>query len=150
MYVPVGRGSDGNSLSTNAEREDLRRVNPRSGAPGWRVRSDKEVCASNDSLCRCTSDLPRLFGDATETAFRSWVAVSCHEPGVGEHPGHHKDGANNKHRAATPTVHEEKSRNGHQDVDDVLNGTGDEVDVAGKTCHSEDVCDVVHHDVHTR
>lgn len=118
-------------------------VDPRGRTPGRRVRGNEKVCAGNDSPRRCAANLPRLLGNVTETTRRSGLTVGSHKTSVGEHPGHHEDGTDDEHRAATPTVHEEESGNGHQDVDDVLDGTGDKVDVTGETSHTEDVCDVV-------
>jgi hypothetical protein len=57
----------------------------------------------------------------------------CHEAGVGEHPGCHENGTDDEHGTTTPAVHVDESRNCHEDVDNILNGGSDEVDVASET-----------------
>jgi hypothetical protein len=67
------------------------------------------------------------------------VAVASHETSIREHPDGHKDGAEDKHRATAPAIHIDECGNGHQDVDDILNGGGNQVDVPGKSSHSKNV-----------
>ena len=74
---------------------------------------------------RCARDFPALLGYVVYSAFGRCVAVCCHEPGVGEHPDCHEDGADDEHGAPAPAVHVDESGDGHDDVDDVLDGGGD-------------------------
>lgn len=54
------------------------------------------------------------------------VAVGFQEPAVGEHPGHHAQGAEQEGRAPAPAVDEEEGRDREDDVDYVLDARGHE------------------------
>lgn len=47
---PVRRGSESDSLASDAERIELWGIDPRDGSPSWRVRGNEEVAASDDSF----------------------------------------------------------------------------------------------------
>ena len=76
------------------------------------------------------------------------MAVSGKNTGVGKQPGGHESSTNEQCRAASPAIDEEESGNGHRNVDDILNGGGEQQVVATKTSHGKDVTNVVHHDIH--
>lgn len=62
----------------------------------------------------------------------------------------HETETTQQERATTPLVDPEDGGDGESDVENVVDGVGDEVDPAtGETGTFEDVDDVVHHDVHT-
>lgn len=73
----------------------------------------------------CAGDFPALLCYVVHSALGCCVAVGCHESGVGEHPDCHEDGADDEHGAATPAIHVNESGDGHDNVDDVLDGGGD-------------------------
>lgn len=64
------------------------------------------------------------------------------QSGVHEQPGHHEKSANQEGRATTPTIDEQKSRDGHDYIDDELNG-GWEKNIATQASHGENVGDIV-------
>lgn len=71
------------------------------------------------------------------------------EAGVHKHPRAH-EGRTDEHRlSATPSISPEQSGDGHEDIDDVLNGGSKQVGVASVAGHGKDVGNVVHHDIHT-
>lgn len=140
---PVGRGGERSTLAAKAEREQLRRVSPRDGTPGRRKRGDEEVGDGDKSLGGSARDEHRLGQVSTDTVGLG-NTVDSKKTGSSEHPQCHEHGSNEKSRAATPLVHPDKSRNGHEDVDDVGNGGGEEVGLAGVASHGEDGGDVVH------
>lgn len=78
------------------------------------------------------------------------MTVRGHYSCITEHPNRHEYSAKNEHGTTSPTVHEEQRRNGHAYVDHILNGTGNEVDIARETSHAENICNIIHHDVHSR
>ncbi len=84
-----------------------------------------------------------MLSNVTETTWGRGLAVGGHEAGVGKHPRHHENGANDEHGSASPAVHEEQSGDGHENVDDVLDRAGDEVDVSPESSHAKHVSDVV-------
>ena len=130
--------------------EELRRVDPRDRTPGWRVRSDEEVGAGDDGLGSGTADLDTGLFNAVHTAWAGIGAVSGQNAGVGEKPDGHEGRTGEESGAATDAVDPDQSRDGHDHVDDVLNGRGDKQGVAAQTGHGEDVGDVVHHNIHAR
>lgn len=67
------------------------------------------------------------------------MAVGGHETGVGEHPGGHEGGTDQERPTATPAVNEDERKDGHDDVDDILDGGGNKVVVALESGHTEDV-----------
>ena len=73
------------------------------------------------------------------------MAVRFEETGICEHPGHHTNGAEEKGGAAAPAVDVEEGRDGHNNVDYVLDGGGNKEVVSGEAGHSEDVGYVVHY-----
>lgn len=70
------------------------------------------------------------------------MTVRSHQTGVGKHPDGHEKRAVDEHGAPTPAIHVDERRDGHADVDDVLDAGCDEVDVTAKSSHAEDVCNV--------
>lgn len=73
----------------------------------------------------------------------------AHETTDEEEPKSHEDGADQEDGATTPTIDEENGRDGHEDVEDVLDGGGLEVSVlASDSGTLEDEDNVVHGDVH--
>ena len=118
---PVGRCGEGDGLSTNAEWIEFGRVDPGDRTPGGRIRSDEEVGAGNDGLRRCASDRHRLGGRAE--LLEIWCyRVVAEKGGVHDEPGHHQEGTNKHGRTATPSVDPEKGWDGHDNIDDELNG----------------------------
>lgn len=61
---------------------------------------------------------------------------------VDEQPGHHEESADQEGRTTTPTINEQESGHGHDDVDNELNGRWQK-HVATKACHREDIGNVV-------
>lgn len=140
---PVSRGGHGDTLASETEREQLRGVGPGDGTPGGRKGSHKEIGAGDETLGRGTGDTHRLGSNVVDTAGNDFT-VGGENTGVGVHPQSHKHGTNEKRGTATPFVDPEQGRNGHEDVDDVLDGRGEQVGVAAVTSHGEDVGNVVH------
>ena len=146
---PVGRGGERDGLAAHAERVEFGRVDPGDGAPGGGVGGDEEVGAGDDGFGRGAADGPGGFGGVVHTVGAGVVAVGFQEPTVGEHPGHHGQGADYEGGTTGPAVDEEEGGDGEDDVDDVLDARGDEEVVPFEAGHGEDVGDIVHHDVHS-
>ena len=146
---PVGRGGERDGLAAHAQRVEFRRVDPGDGAPGGRVGGDEEVGAGDDGFGGGPADGPGGFGRVVDAVGAGVVAVGLEEATVGEHPGHHAQGAEEEGGAPAPAVDEEEGRDGEEDVDDVLDARGDEERVAGEAGHGEDISNVVHHHVHS-
>ena len=144
---PVGRGAKRDGLSTNAERVEFWWIDPRDWAPGWCVRGNEEVGACNDSRGWVTGDGHRL-SCVVELARGRRHGVVSEERSIDDEPSHHQEGTDKQGRTTTPSVDPEKSWNGHNHVNDELDGRGQQ-DVAAEAGHGEDVGDVVHHDVHS-
>lgn len=144
---PVGRGSQRDSLSTDAEGVEFWWVDPGYWAPGGCERGNEEVGARNDGLGWSAGDGHGL-GGVVELALVWRHRVVAKQGGVNDEPGHHQEGTDKQGRTTTPTVDKDQSWDGHNHVDDELNGRREQ-DVATEACHREDVGDVVHHDVHS-
>ena len=145
---PVSGGRKSHTLTTEAEREQLWGISPGNGTPGRSERGDEEICAGNESLGGSASDLHGLSGNMVDTAGNNFTLGSKNTR-VGKHPDGHKKGADHECRTTTPAINEEKSRDSHEHIDDVLNRGGEESSVSSVTGHLENVGNVVHHDVHT-
>ena len=76
------------------------------------------------------------------------MTVAAKQAGVGEEPDSHESGADEEGGAAAPAVDVEECWNSHDDVDNILDGGGNEERGAGEAGHGEDVGDVIHHHVH--
>jgi hypothetical protein len=139
---PICGCGERDCLAADTEREEFGRVDPRDRAPGGGVGRDEEVGAGDDGAPGGAADLPGFFRDATNATGWGCLAVAGHEACVGVHPDGHEGGADEERPASTPSVDEDEGKDGHEDVDDVLDGGGDEVGGAGQTCHAEDVGDV--------
>lgn len=55
------------------------------------------------------------------------MAVNGHQSSVGVHPGCHEEGTGDEGNAASPAIDEDEGENGHEYVDDVLDGRSDKV-----------------------
>ena len=128
---PVCGYGERDCLAADAEGEEFGWVDPRDGALGWGVGGDEEVCAGDDSAARGAADLPGFFWDAAHATGWGGFTVAGHETCVGVHLDGHEGGADEKRPAATPSVNEDEGEYGHEDIDDVLGGGGDEVCGAG-------------------
>lgn len=143
---PVAGSRDRVALSTQTVTEEFGNVDPRDWTPCWRERSNKQVRAGDHSLGGGTLNPPADDGVARVTPV---VTVRGHETGDGEKPDGHQGGTNEQSRATAPSVDVKKGRDGHDDVDDVLDTVRDKSNVAGDTCHLENVGEVIHHYVHS-
>jgi hypothetical protein len=84
-------------------------------------------------------DFCRGFLGTTNT-FRARIgAVDCEYTSVGEQPNHHESSTDEKQGTTAHTVDEEHAGNGHDNVDDVLNGRRDEEVVSRQTGHFKDI-----------
>lgn len=145
---PVGGGGERNGLTADTERVQLGWVDPGHGAPGWCVGCDEEVCAGNQGLGGGSAQAHGFLGGTVDTAGNN-NTVAGHQTGVGIHPDHHKGGTDEQSRTTAPAVNPDQSGDSGDHVDDVLDGGSKESSVTGVASHAEDICDVVHHDVHT-
>lgn len=50
------------------------------------------------------------------------MSIMSHEASVDEEPERHKEGSNQQWQSAAPPIDEEQGKNGHEDVDDILDG----------------------------
>jgi len=145
---PVPRRSERDGFPAHAQRVQFGGVDPRHGAPGGRVGGYEEVAAGDEALGGGAGDGPRCFGGfAADAAGAGVVAVGFEDAGVGEEPGHHEGGADEEGGAAAPAVDVEEGGDGHDDVDDVLDGGGEEEVVLREAGHGEDEGDVVHYTI---
>lgn len=140
---PVSRGGHGDTLASETEREQLRGVGPGDGTPGGRKRGHEEIRAGDEALGGSTRHTHGLGGNVVDTAGND-LTIGGENTGVGVHPEGHEDGTNKERRTATPSVDPEQGRDGHEDVDDVLDGRGEQVGIATVAGHGEDVGNVVH------
>ena len=76
-----------------------------------------------------------------ETPWWCRLAVCGEKTSVDPEPGHHEGTANKQWPASSPSVNEDQGKDGHEDVDDVLNGRGDEVGVTCESSHAEHIGD---------
>lgn len=76
------------------------------------------------------------------------MAVAAKQAGIGEEPDSHEGSADEEGGAAAPAIDVEERWDSHDDIDNILDGGGDEERGAGEAGHGEDVGDVVHHHVH--
>lgn len=136
---PVGRGRQGNSLSTDTQREELGGIDPGNGAPSGSKGGNEEIGACNDRLAGGTGDLPGLSLDAIETAWWSRPSTGSQQTGVHEEEGHHKESSDKKRQTSAPAVDPEKSWDCHGDVDHVLDAAGNKKGVSGQASHSKDI-----------
>ena len=93
--------------------------------------------------------MPRLFGNVINASWWCWLAVGGQETGIAIHPDGHEGRADQKWHASSPSIDEDQGKDCHPDVDDILDGGGNETSVAAQTSHTEDVDDIVHHHIHT-
>jgi hypothetical protein len=61
---------------------------------------------------------------------------------VDEQPGHHEESADQEGWTTTPTIDEQESGHGHDDIDNKLNGRR-EKHIATQASHCEDISNVV-------
>ena len=147
IKCPVGRRCECYCFAAHPEGIQFWGVDPGYWAPRWSVRSDEEIGAGDDGFRWWTTHTPaRFWGVPSYAPGTGVVAVGFEETGICEHPGHHSDGAEEKGGAATPAVDVEEGRDGHNDVDYVLDGGGDKEVVPGEASHSEDVGYVIHYE----
>ena len=140
---PVEGRAESDTLATEAEREELGRVGPGDGTPGGCERCDEEVGAGNETLGGRAGDTHGLSGHSLDTA-RHDLTMNGENTSVGEHPGAHEDGTHQKSWSTTPAVHPDQGGDGGEDVDDVVDGGGQEIGIATVSGHGEDVGNVVH------
>lgn len=122
---PVGAGGEGDGLSTDTERVQLRWVDPGDWSPSRGVGGDEEVGARNESGGGLARNAEALSG-VIELVGAGWAGVGRHETGVGVHPGCHQCGTNKQCWAATPSVDPDQGRDSHDDVDNILNARGEQ------------------------
>ena len=146
---PVRGSSKSNSLATESEREELRRVDPGYGTPGRSVGSDEEVRAGDDALSCSAADDPRFFWDVIETSRWCWMAARSKETGIRKHENRHESCSNKERATAAPSINVFQSENRHENVNDVLNRGGDQISRASQTGHTKDVGDVYDEKVST-
>ena len=127
---PVGGGGERDGFPAHAQRVEFRGVDPGDGAPRWGVRGDEEVGAGDDGFGGGTRDGPGGFWGIVDAVGAGVVAVRLQEAAVGEHPGHHAQGAEQEGGATPPAVDEEEGWDGEDHVDDVLDAGGDKKIVA--------------------
>lgn len=138
---PVAGRGERNGLASDAVGVQLGRVGPGDGTPGWCVGGDEEVGAGDDGAGGGAGDLGGGFRDVVDAVGAGIGAVGGEDAGVGEEPGCHQSGADEEGWTTAPAVHEEEGGDGHQYVDDVLDGGGDQVGVLCQTSHGEYVSD---------
>lgn len=146
---PVRGGGERDGLGTDAEGVDLSGVGPGNGAPGDGEGADEEVGAGDDSVGSRVVVLDGPGGGCVALGLEGG-SVGAHETTDEEEPESHEDGAEEENGTTTPAIDEEDGGDGHEDVEDVLDGGGLEVGIlAGDSGTLEDEDDVVHGDVHT-
>ena len=143
VECPVTRGCQRDTLAAEMEREELRRVNPRSWTPGRCERGHEKVGTSDQTFRGSTRHFHRLFGNSINPARNDHTVVG-QDTGIGVHESGHQSGADEQCGTATPTVNIEQSGDSHEDVDDVLDGRRKERGVAPVACHAEDIRNVIH------
>jgi hypothetical protein len=139
---PIRRSRQRHCFTPNSQRIDLRRVHPGHGAPGDGVAGDEQVGARDEGFGGRPSDSHGLLGHVVEAAGDDF-AGAAHDACVGEHEGHHEEGAEHQGPAAAPFVHPDEGGDRHDYVYYVLDRGGEEVGVAGVAGHSEDVGDLL-------
>ena len=145
---PIPAGGERDGLATLTHGVEFRWINPRDRAPGWSIGGDEKIRTGDQGVRRRSGYGVAGFRLAVETAWRRWCAVNGEYAGIGEHPDCHEDSADQQSGTTSPTIDVEKGRNGHDHVDDVLNGGREEQSTVGLAGHEENVGDVVHHHVH--
>lgn len=74
------------------------------------------------------------------------MPIVSHETSIDEKPEGHKEGSDQQWKSAAPSIDEDQSKDGHENVDDILDRRGDEIIVSFEACHAEQISDVVHHE----
>ena len=137
VECPVGAGRQRDGLSTNAERVQLRWVDPRDWPPSRCVGRNEQIRAGDKSgggLAGNAETLSRVV----ELSGTRCAGVGRNETGVGEHPGCHQSGTNKQCWAAAPSVNPDQGRDGHDDVDNILDTRGEQYSRAD-VGHCEDI-----------
>jgi hypothetical protein len=142
---PVGACGDGDGEGTNTEWEDFGRVGPGNRSPRDGEGGDKKIGAGNDSL-GLTLLVDQNPGNGV-TLDRVWLTVGSLERPRNEEPDHHGEGAEEEGWTTSPLVDPDDSWDSHDNVDNVLDGGGEEWIVDTGSLHN--VNNVVHHDVHS-
>ena len=140
---PIGRRGERDGFAADAQRIELRWIDPRDRTPGRSEGSDEEVREGDDGFGGRAGDGIGRSGRVVDAVGSGIVAVADEDAAVGEEPGHHEGGADEEGGTTAPAVDVEEGRHGHDDVDDVLDRGGHEQVVSRETGHGEDVGDVV-------
>lgn len=141
---PVSRGGERDGLAAHAEGVQFGGVNPRDRSPGGGEAGDEEVGAGDDGFGGGAGDGPGGLRGVVDAVGAGVVAEGGEQAGVGEHEGHHPDGAEEEGGPPAPAVDVEERRHCEEDVDDVLDRGRHEEVVARQAGHLEDVGYVVH------
>lgn len=139
---PVSGSGQGDCLASDTQRVKLRRIRPRDGTPGWRVRGHEEICASDDSLGRGARNGHGL-GVRGELAWGRRTRVDSKEAGIAAHPKAHEESTDQKWETSTPVVEPDQCWDSHAYIDDVVD-TRRQQSGAANAGHVEDVDNIVH------
>jgi hypothetical protein len=137
---PITRRRQRDRLRTHFMREHLRGHGPRYGSPGSCEGRHEQIGACGDSpgLGGLVDHFP---GDCSG-GIGFWFAVGPLDRAGDEEPGHHEETAEEQCWPPTEFVDVDDRRDSHYDVDDVLDGGGEEGVV--DTCSLHDIYNVVH------
>lgn len=103
----------------------------------------EQVCAGDQAFGRSSAQPHTDSRNTVQTAGHD-LTVRRENASIGEHPGCHQGRADDEGRTSSPSIKPDQRRDGHEDIDNVLDRGGKKVGVALIACHGEDVGNVVH------
>ena len=145
---PVSYCCQSHTCCTGLEGPDFGGVDPGYRGKSEGVDDNKEIAEGDDGVGRRASDANDDVQIALYTT-GNVLAVSSEDAANDELTDAHADGTVDKERTTTGLVDEEEDARGEDDEKGILHARRDQVNVAGKAGHLEDVDDVVGHDVST-
>jgi len=149
---PVTHGRDGDGLGADSHGEDLGGVSPGDGTNERREGADAEIGADDDGICSALvannnpNELTVRVGGVIELPLSESGLNTTDEAEEDTHASK----AGQQHGTTTPFVDPENGGNGEAHVEDVLNRGSDQTGTStNETGATENVENVVHHDVHS-
>ena len=141
-YQPVTDGCNTHTCGTGLEGPDLSSVNPADGSESKGIYDNEEIREGNDRVSGRTSNSDQNVGVAVDT-LRNIYAVRAQDTADDEVAKCHSQSTIDQQRPSANLVNEEKHDRGEDDEQSVLHSTSNQVDVARKIGHVEDINDVV-------
>lgn len=118
---PVSGRGESHALPTQTKRIQLWRIDPAGRAYRRGEGGDEEICASDQTLGRGAGQTHGRLGNAIDTP-GDYDSMACHDAGIGVHEDHHEEETDQERGSTAIPVDEQQGGDGHDDVDDILDG----------------------------